>query len=66
MQPIEFADLIESAQLVERTSGKTGNKYHMLVFKLEGDVEFQFLAMKGEDNAIKLLSAAAEAAAKKQ
>jgi len=67
MQPRvqDFTDLIESAQVVERTSNKTGNKYNIMQITLEGGIVLENICMRGEENVIRALALAADAADKK-
>lgn len=57
MQPVDFTKHIKKAELVKKRSGKTGNDYYMVVLSLDQDVEFAYIALKGEENAVKLLVA---------
>ena len=52
---LDFAQLIESAYIEQRVSAKTGNKYNMLILKIEGGIEFQYICTHGEENVVKIL-----------
>jgi hypothetical protein len=51
----DFTDLIETAEVVQRQS-KAGRPYYMLVFHLDGNVQLEFLCLKGEENVVKALT----------
>lgn len=51
----DFTDLIETATIETRISGKSGKPYQMLVIDLGNQINFQYVCINGEQNVIAAL-----------